>query len=138
MTNEASRSPRANLVFSALLTLWIILVVGPLYGLILWVVIVPLANLVFQSWGTGTPIYRIISITARGLLLTVALFCAQFLFVKLVGTGGQLGYGDALQIKGREITWLGYQTMLIASLKVSAAAWVAAAITSSVSVRRSL
>jgi hypothetical protein len=129
-------SAKKTFVFSLIfLVLFIARGLISIEGVILLLAVFPLAMLFFLAWRDGTQSQIVISITVRALVLCLLFFLLLVLFIKTV-SGGQLGYGDALQIRDGYITPLGYKRILISSATMAGSAWIAAIIAAFFQVKR--
>ena len=104
---ERKTNPKASLIHALFLLFALVVGFGPLFGLIIAVVVVPLAAMIFRRWPNGARILVGLDILLKSLIFLVILFTAFVLRIKLYG-GGQVGYGDRLQYQGHDITPLGY------------------------------
>ena len=126
----ASRGASANILFSLIAFLILAMSLG--FGapqLLLAVVSIPIANLFFPNWKRESVRHAILNLFVRSFALAIAFFVLGVASIKLRSNGGQVGYGDSLQISGSEITTMGYQLILSETFRLASVFFLSALLT---------
>jgi hypothetical protein len=115
VAEKSQKSFARSAVFSFLLFLLLLVYYGPgvYLAMIVPIILLP-ANLFFINWPNGRITESIVNIIIRSICFVVALFILSVVWIK-VFPSGQLGYGDRLQIHGRQIAFLGYVGLIKSS-----------------------